>query len=54
MVRNLPAKAKEMYSILREDPLEKEIETSPVFLPGKSLGQRRLWATVHSISKSLT
>ena len=29
-------------SLGQEDPLEKEIATAPVFLPGKSLGQRTL------------
>ena len=36
-----------------EDPLEKEMRTTPVFLPGKSHGQRSLWATVYRVMKEL-
>ena len=36
-----------------EDPLEKEMGTTPVFLPGKSHGQRSLWATVYRVMKEL-
>ena len=43
MVNNLPANSGEMALILgQEDPLEKEMATTPVFLPGKSHGQRIL------------
>ena len=43
MVKNLPAKAGDLSLILGgEDPLEKEMEPTPVFLPGKSHGQRSL------------
>ena len=39
MVKNLPGKAGGAGSIPKsEDLLEKEIEPSPVFLPGKSYG----------------
>ena len=31
-----------VQSLGREDPLEKEMATTPVFFPGKSLGQRSL------------
>ena len=43
MVKNLPAK-QEMWvlSLGQEDPLEKEITTHSIFLPGKSHGQRTL------------
>ena len=42
VVKNLPAKQEtRVQSLNLEDPLEKEIPT-PVFLPGKSNGQRRL------------
>ena len=35
--------ARDVVSILgQEDPLEKEMVTTPVFLPGKSHGQRSL------------
>ena len=43
MVKNLPAKAGDLSLILGgEDPLEKEMEPTPVFLPGKSHGWRNL------------
>ena len=43
MVKNLPA-MQEMWvcSLGREDPLGKEMQLTPVFLPGKSHGQRSL------------
>ena len=43
MVKNLPA-MQEMWvqSLGQEDPLEEEMATTPVFLPGKSHGQRSL------------
>jgi len=36
----------------REDPLEKEMALTLVFLPGESHGQRSLAATVHKVAKS--
>ena len=43
MVNNLPAKQKTwVQSLGQEDPLEKGMATTPVFLPGKSHGQRSL------------
>ena len=37
----------------REDPLEKEMVTTPVFLPGRSLIDRGTWqATVQRDAKS--
>ena len=43
VVKNPPASAGNVISIPgREEPLEKEMATNPVFLPGKSHGQRRL------------
>ena len=43
MVKNLPANTGDMALILgQEDPLEKEMAPTPVFLPGKSHGQRSL------------
>ena len=43
VVKNLSAK-QEMWvrSLGRDDPLEKEMATTPVFLPGKSRGERSL------------
>ena len=37
-----------------EDPLEKEMATTPVFLPGESHGQRTLWATVLGVTQRQT
>ena len=42
-VKNLPAMQETVVlSMGREDPLEKEIQPTPVFLPGKSHGRRSL------------
>ena len=43
-----------VWSVGREDPLEKEVQPTPVFLPGESHGQRSLWATIHGVAKSRT
>ena len=37
-----------------EDPLEKEMATTPVFLPGESLDRGVWWATFHGVAKSRT
>ena len=46
VVKDLPAmqktQEKRVRSLGQEDPLEKEMELTPVLLPGKSHGQRRL------------
>ena len=43
MVKNLPAiQETQVQSLGREDPLEKEWQPTPVFLPGKSHAQRGL------------
>ena len=43
MVKNLPAMQETPVRPLdREDPLEKEMATTPVFFPGESHGQRSL------------
>ena len=48
MVKNPPAKARDSRDVGlipglgREDPLEKEMATHSIFLPGKSHGQRSL------------
>jgi len=57
VVKNLPA-VQEMQetwvrSLSQEDPLQKE-KATPVFLPGKSHGQRSLWVAVHGLIKSLS
>ena len=44
-VKNLPAMETQETRVLSlgwEDPLEEEMATTPVFLPGKSHGQRSL------------
>ena len=43
LVKNLPAMQETRVQFLgREDPLEKEWQPTPVFLPGESYGQRSL------------
>ena len=43
MVKNLPAMQEtRVLSLGQEDPLEKEGQPTPVFLPGESRGQRGL------------
>ena len=43
MVKNLPSTQEtQVQSLDREDPLKKEMATTPVFLPGESHGQRSL------------
>ena len=44
VVKNLPANAGDarVRSLDQEDPLEEEMAATPVFLPGKSHGQRNL------------
>ena len=43
MVKNPPARQDtQVQSLGREDPLEKEMAATPVFLPGESHGQRSL------------
>ena len=56
MVKNLPAMQEtRVQSLGWEDPLEKEMATTLVFLPGKSHGQRSLAGyIVHGITKSRT
>ena len=50
--KNLPAMQEtQIWSHGWEDPLEKE--PAPVFFPGKSLGQRSLWTTIHGVTKEL-
>ena len=42
MVKNLSVQETQIQSLVQEDPLEKEMTTAPVFLLGKSHGQRSL------------
>ena len=55
VVKNPPAK-QEIWvrSLGQEDPLEKVTATTPVFLPGKSHGQRRLVGYIPGGSQSRT
>ena len=54
-VKKLPAMQKTwIQSLGGEDPLQKEWQPTPVFLPGKFHGQRSLWATVHGGCKELS
>ena len=51
---NSPSAIQEIQvrSLGREDPLEEEMQPTPVFLPGKSHGQRESWwATVLGVAK---
>ena len=55
MVNNPPAKQKRLVrSLGQEDPLEKEMETTPLFLPGKFHGQRNLAGYIPWGQKSQT
>ena len=56
MVKNLPANAGDTGLIpgLERSPGEGNSNLTPVFLPGKSHGQRSLVATVHGVAKSRT
>ena len=56
MVKNLPANGGDVGSIpgLGRSPWRRKWQPTPVFLPGKSHGQRSLGgATVHGIAKEL-
>ena len=44
----------QLRSLGQEDPLEKEMATTPAFLPGKFHDQGAWWATVHRVAKSQT
>ena len=41
-IKNMPANIGDTRSLGREDPMDKEMAPTPVFLPGKSQGQRSL------------
>ena len=50
LVKNLPAMQEtQVQSLGWEDPLEKEMAPTVIFLPGKSYGRRAWWATVHGV-----
>ena len=53
MVKNLPSMQEtQVPSLGREDPLEKERQTTLVFLPGESHGQKSLEGSVGSQSQT--
>ena len=54
-VKNVPAMQEtQVSSLSSEDPLEKEWQPTPVFLPGEFHGHRSLAGTVHRVAKSQT
>ena len=55
MVKNLPAiQETQVQPLDGQDPLEKEMATTPVFFPGEFQGQRSLVSYVHGVTKSRT
>ena len=53
MVKNLPAMRETQIQFLGWDnPVEEKWQPIPVFLPGKSHGQRSLAGTVHGVAES--
>ena len=50
VVKN-PAAVQEtqVWSLGQEDPLEKEVQPSPVFLPRESIDRGAWWATGHEL-----
>ena len=50
----LPSTRCGFYPWVRKIPLRRKWQPSPVFLPGKSHGQKSLMATVHGVTKSWT
>ena len=58
LVKNLPANAGDtemwVWSLGQADPLEQEMATTPVFLPGESHGRVAWWIAVHEIAESWT
>ena len=54
MLKNLPVMQETLVQSLgQEDPLEKEMVTTPVFLPGIFYGQRSLVGTFQGSLKEL-
>ena len=52
VIKSLPANSGDVVQLLsQEDPLEKVIPPTPVFLPGKSHVQSACQATVHGVTK---
>ena len=54
MLKNLPVMQKTLVQSLgQEDPLEKEMVTTPVFLPGKSHAQGSLQSNVSAFEYAI-
>ena len=57
MVKNPPAVQEtpemQVQSVGGEDPLEKEMATTPVFLPVNPMDRGTSWTTVHGVAKEL-
>ena len=57
MVKNPPAVQEtpemQVQSVGGEDPLEKEMVTTPVFLPVNPMDRGTSWTTVHGVAKEL-
>ena len=52
MVKNLPAKQEmRVWPWVRKAPWGRKWVSTPIFLPGKSHGQRSLVGTVHRLAK---
>ena len=52
MAKNLPAMQETQVRFLgQDDPLEKGMQSTPVFLPGKSHGQSSLVGYIHGVAK---
>ena len=53
MVKNLPAVQKTWIQSLGQEELsEKEMQPTPVFLPGNLMDRGAWWATAHGVSKT--
>ena len=52
MAKNPPASAGDRFNLwVRKIPWRRKWQSTLVFLPGKSCGQRNWWATVHRVVK---
>jgi len=53
MVKHLPAKCRrqEFYLWVGKTNWKRKWQPPPVFLPGKSHGQRTCWTTVHGVAR---
>ena len=51
---HLPMQETPVWSLVWEGPWSRKWQPTPVFLSGKSMERRALWATVHGVAKSWT